>query len=86
MNKWRLKIDALTEIYHLVGDLAQLAEMKRLREDQAMQRKGPRDEVDARRDELSRDVQYVALLQQGIDLLRQSLKRSVERLESFEVP
>ncbi len=82
MNKWRVKIDSLTEIYHMVADVTQVAELKRFQLDHAIARKDL-DEVAERRDQLNRDIQYVSLLTDGIDILRESLHASIERLEAM---
>jgi len=82
MNKWRVKIDSLTEIYHMVADVTQVAELKRFQLDHAIARKDL-DEVAERRDQLNRDIQYVSLLADGIEILRKSLHASIERLEAM---
>ncbi len=80
MNRWRVKIDDLKEIYHLVSDVVQLAELKRVQMDKALDRK-ELDEVGQRRDQLARDIQYVSILREGIASLRKLLDESTKRLE-----
>ncbi len=81
MDRWRRKIDDLARIYSLVADAAQVAELKRIHLDTAMARsKAGRDVVAQRREELTRDIQYVSLLRQGAELLEASLHAGLERL------
>lgn len=83
MDRWRVKIDSLMRIYKLVADMMQIAEMRRMQLDHALHRK-KLDEVGERREQLSRDIQYISLLQQGITILRGSMNKALERLEGLE--
>lgn len=81
MNKWRVKIDEISRIYQLVAEVSQVAELTRMRHDQARHRKDL-DEIGERREQLSRDIQYVSLLQRGIGTLRTSVEKAIDRLEA----
>ena len=80
MDRWRVKIDDLKEVYHLVSDVVQLAELKRVQMDKAIDRK-ELDEIAERRDQLARDIQYVSILQEGIASLRKLIHEAIARLE-----
>jgi hypothetical protein len=80
MDRWRLKIDQFKEIYRLVSDVVQLAELKRVQMDKALDRK-ELDEIAERREQLARDIQYVSILQEGIASLRRLLNESISLLE-----
>ena len=79
MDRWRVKIDSLSRIYQLVADATQLAELKRLQMDMAQQRKDL-DEIATRRDQLARDIQYVTILQEGVEFLREAMREAAGKL------
>ncbi|NQU76054.1 MAG: DUF115 domain-containing protein [Planctomycetes bacterium] len=83
MNKWRLKIDSIKNIYNLVSSVVQLAEIKRLQMDKAIDRKDL-DEIAERRDQLARDIQYVSLLREGVQALRKMLNKATKRLQEAQ--
>ena len=80
MNQWRIKIDSLKGAYQLVADVVQLAELKRFQLDKARARR-ELDEIAERRDQLARDIQYVSIIREGVDILRGNLTDAVKRLE-----
>ena len=80
MDLWRVKIDSLERVYRLVSDVTQLAEMKRFQMDNALRRKDL-DEIAQRREQLTRDILYVSLLREGVEVLRQSVRASLDLLE-----
>lgn len=82
MDQWRVKIDSVSQAYALVCDVAQVAEMRRVQLDLALQRK-QLDPIAERREQLTRDIQYVRLLRQGIEVLRRSIEQSLRRVEEY---
>jgi hypothetical protein len=81
MNRWRLKIDDYKRIYKLVSDVTQIAELRRYQMDKALVRR-KLEEVEERREQLSRDIHYVSTLQHGIEAFRRSLREALARLEA----
>ncbi|NLF31190.1 MAG: DUF115 domain-containing protein [Planctomycetes bacterium] len=81
MDPWRRKIDSVRGVYRLVADVVQLAELKRAQADLALAARDV-DEITERREQLARDIQYVSLLVEGIEQLREALDRAVVRLEA----
>ncbi|MFW6146637.1 MAG: motility associated factor glycosyltransferase family protein [Planctomycetota bacterium] len=80
MDPWRRKIDSVRGVYRLVGDFVRLAELRRAQADLTLAARDV-DEITERREQLARDIQYVTLLAEGIEQLRESLDRAAVRLE-----
>ncbi len=82
MDPWRRKIDSITDVYRMVSDVIQLAELKRVQLDQSRARKDM-DVIAERREQLTRDIQYVSLLTEGVEMLDASIRAAIGRLEGM---
>ena len=82
MNKWRLKIDTYGNVYSLIVMVSQSSEFKRFCLDTELAKEeAEAEEIEERRKQLKRDLEYISRVQETSKTLRKSFEESIERLQ-----